>query len=209
MDLSLNEQQQMLKQGVEEFIAREATRDVLVDLATSEEGYSEAMWRSAAGIGWLGMATPEQYGGSATDLTDIAVVFEALGYAPVPGPLSLDPASQVAIVTFDQGSAKLTSRARRIIREVAEMQRQRGGRLHIVGHSSSWTRDMNLVRHNMINFGLSLDRANVVARELLQLGITGHDLTIGALSDSRPLFFEVMPSGEAGNRRVELYLDGG
>ncbi len=89
------------------------------------------------------------------------------------------------------------------------MQRQRGGRLHIVGHSSSWTRDMNLVRHNMINFGLSLDRANVVARELLQLGITGHDLTIGALSDSRPLFFEVMPSGEAGNRRVELYLDGG
>ena len=86
MDLSLNEQQQMLKQGVEEFIAREATRDVLVDLATSEEGYSEAMWRSAAGIGWLGMATPEQYGGSATDLTDIAVVFEALGYAPVPGP---------------------------------------------------------------------------------------------------------------------------
>ena len=68
---------------------------------------------------------------------------------------------------------------------------------------------MNLVRHNMINFGLSLDRANVVARELLQLGITGHDLTIGALSDSRPLFFEVMPSGEAGNRRVELYLDGG
>jgi outer membrane protein OmpA-like peptidoglycan-associated protein len=145
--------------------------------------------------------------------SDIAIVQNGstgpVGAAPVPGPLSLDPASQVAIVTFDQGSAKLTSRARRIIREVAEMQRQRGGRLHIVGHSSSWTRDMNLVRHNMINFGLSLDRANVVARELLQLGITGHDLTIGALSDSRPLFFEVMPSGEAGNRRVELYLDGG
>jgi outer membrane protein OmpA-like peptidoglycan-associated protein len=129
--------------------------------------------------------------------------------APVPGPLSLDPASQVAIVTFDQGSAKLTGTAKRIIREVAEMQRKRGGRLHIVGHSSSWTRDMNLARHNMINFGLSLDRANVVARELLQLGITGHDLSIGAMSDSRPLFFEVMPSGEAGNRRVELYLDGG
>ena len=86
MDLSLNEQQQMLKQGVEEFVAREATRDVLVELAESEDGYSESMWRSAAGIGWLGMATPEQYGGSATELMDIAVVFEALGYAPVPGP---------------------------------------------------------------------------------------------------------------------------
>jgi len=129
--------------------------------------------------------------------------------APAPDPSTLDPASQVAIVTFNQGSSKLSGTARRILREVAEMQRQRGGQLHVVGHSSSWTRDMNAVRHNMINFGLSLDRAGVVARELLRLGVTGAELNIGALSDSRPLFFEVMPSGEAGNRRVEIYLDGG
>ncbi len=89
------------------------------------------------------------------------------------------------------------------------MQRQQGGRLHVIGHSSSWTRDMNPVRHNMINFGLSLDRANVVARELLRIGITTRELSIGAVSDSRPLFFEVMPSGEAGNRRVEIFLDDG
>jgi len=126
-----------------------------------------------------------------------------------PDPESLDPASQVAIVTFGQGSSKLSGTARRIIREVAEMQRQRGGRLHVIGHASSWTGDMNPVRHNMINFGLSLDRANTVARELLRLGFTTSEFSIGAMSDSRPLFFEVMPSGEAGNRRVEIFLDGG
>ncbi len=126
-----------------------------------------------------------------------------------PDPASLDPASQVAIVTFGQGSSKLSGTARRIIREVAEMQRQRGGRLHVIGHASSWTGDMNPVRHNMINFGLSIDRANTVARELLRLGLTTREFSIGAMSDSRPLFFEVMPSGEAGNRRVEIFLDGG
>ncbi len=126
-----------------------------------------------------------------------------------PDPASLDPASQVAIVTFGQGSSKLSGTARRIIREVVEMQRQQGGRLHVLGHASSWTRDMNPVHHNMINFGLSLDRANTVAQELLRLGLTTNEFSSGAMSDSRPLFFEVMPSGEAGNRRVEIFLDGG
>jgi outer membrane protein OmpA-like peptidoglycan-associated protein len=135
----------------------------------------------------------------------------ALGPAipPAPDPATLDPASQVAIVTFGQGSSKLSGTARRIIREVAEMQRQRGGKLYVIGHSSSWTRDMNPVRHNMINFGLSLDRANTVAQELMRIGLTAGDFSIGAMSDGRPLFFEITPSGEAGNRRVEIFLDGG
>ena len=89
------------------------------------------------------------------------------------------------------------------------MQRQRGGKLYVIGHSSSWTRDMNPVRHNMINFGLSLDRANTVAQELMRIGLTTSDISIRAMSDARPLFFEIMPSGEAGNRRVEIFLDGG
>ncbi len=86
MDLSLNEQQQMLKQGVTDFLARSATRDAIVELEQSETGYSIDMWRTAAEIGWLGMVTPEAYGGSGGELTDAAVVFEGLGGGPVPGP---------------------------------------------------------------------------------------------------------------------------
>lgn len=86
MDLSLNETQQLLKGGVEDFLAREATRDAILDVEHTAEGYSTDMWRTAAGIGWLGMATPEAYGGSGATLTDVAVVFEGLGRGPVPGP---------------------------------------------------------------------------------------------------------------------------
>ena len=86
MDLSLTETQQLLKAGVEDFIARESPRESIIDLVETEAGYSRDAWRTAAGIGWLGMAIPERYGGGGSELTDVAVVFEALGYGPVPGP---------------------------------------------------------------------------------------------------------------------------
>src|SRR5262249_27401651 len=36
---------------------------------------------------WLGMMLPEEYGGAGVSTMDCAVVFEALGHGPVPGPL--------------------------------------------------------------------------------------------------------------------------
>ncbi|MPZ98909.1 MAG: hypothetical protein GEU80_06135 [Dehalococcoidia bacterium] len=86
MDLSLNELQQMLKHSVDDFLARSATRDAILEAETSAAGYSPEMWKIAAEIGWLGMVTPEQYGGTGGSLTDAAVVFEGLGRGPVPGP---------------------------------------------------------------------------------------------------------------------------
>jgi alkylation response protein AidB-like acyl-CoA dehydrogenase len=86
MDLSLTETQQLLKSGVEDFIARESPREAIIELAQTDEGYSRDTWSKAAEIGWLGMVIPEEYGGSGSSLTDTAVVYEALGYGPVPGP---------------------------------------------------------------------------------------------------------------------------
>jgi alkylation response protein AidB-like acyl-CoA dehydrogenase len=86
MDLSLTETQQLLKSGVEDFIARESPREAIIELVQTDEGYSRDTWNKAAEIGWLGMVIPEEYGGSGSSLTDTAVVYEALGYGPVPGP---------------------------------------------------------------------------------------------------------------------------
>ncbi|TAJ17237.1 MAG: acyl-CoA dehydrogenase, partial [Dehalococcoidia bacterium] len=86
MDLSLNEQQQLFKQGVTDFLARTATREAIIELEGSATGYSIDMWNTAAEIGWLGMVTPEAYGGAGGNLLDAAVVFEGLGGGPVPGP---------------------------------------------------------------------------------------------------------------------------
>ncbi|MBX7112106.1 MAG: acyl-CoA/acyl-ACP dehydrogenase [Dehalococcoidia bacterium] len=87
MDLSLTETQELLKRGVEEFIERETPLSSVVSLQQSERGYSDAIWRTAAEVGWLGMLTPEAYGGSGSSFMDAAVVFQALGAGAIPGPL--------------------------------------------------------------------------------------------------------------------------
>ena len=51
-----------------------------------------------------------------------------------------------------------------------------------------------------------MDRAQVVAKELIQLGVPVEMITIEARGASSPRFVESMPSGEAENRRTEVFL---
>jgi len=121
-------------------------------------------------------------------------------------PLS-DNVVRVATIRFENGSAKLSSRDRQILAKVVRLKKERGGRIHVVGHASSRTQNTDPVNHKMINFRVSAARADVVARELQRLGADRSQLQIDAVSDSSPEFLEVMPTGEAGNRRAEIYLD--
>ncbi len=86
MDLSLTETQQMLRRTAQEFMAREAPREVIVAAQGDESGCAPETWRAAADLGWLGMLIPERHGGSGSTLTDAAVLFEELGRGPLPGP---------------------------------------------------------------------------------------------------------------------------
>jgi len=114
---------------------------------------------------------------------------------------------KVATILFDNGSAKLKPRDRRILRKVSAFHRKRGGTVRVVGHASSRTRNMDAVRHKMVNFRISAQRVDSVARELASLGIPSDKIVVAAHSDEEPVYYEVMPSGEAGNRRAEVYLD--
>ena len=163
------------------------------------------------------------FGAPPTDI-DIAQATMAPARAQAPGSLATDSsrtlrapafrrdaaarAGQVAVVRFAVGSTRLGPAARLQLRKVARMQRDWQGAIRIVGHASSRTVDMDLAKHNLVNFQVSLDRAQSVARELMRLGVKPRNLRVGASSDSDPVFFEVMPAGESGNRRVEIYFEG-
>lgn len=117
-------------------------------------------------------------------------------------------AVKVATILFPNGSARLSARDRRILANIHKLHQERGGTLRVIGHASSRTRNSDPVRHKMVNFKVSIDRADVVARELMRLGIKRDQITVDAVSDLQPVYFEFMPSGEAGNRRTEIYLEG-
>ena len=137
------------------------------------------------------------------------------GKANVPGVHSLNDfeanglqgSYQVATILFDNGASKLKSRARRILRQVMAHHKQVGGTLRVVGHASRRTKTNDPIRHKMANFQVSTARAERVAKELVKMGVKANKLFVGSVSDSEPRYYEYMPSGEAGNRRTEIYID--
>jgi outer membrane protein OmpA-like peptidoglycan-associated protein len=120
------------------------------------------------------------------------------------GPAAIKP---LAVISFATGSAHLTTTSKAKLRQIVAAYRERGGNVRVVGHASHRTRDLPLHKHKMVNFRISVDRANAVARELVRMGVQTAALRIEAVSDSRPIYFEVMPAGEAKNRRAEVFLE--
>ncbi len=114
---------------------------------------------------------------------------------------------QVATIIFANGSSKLAARDRRILRQVVGQHKKVGGTIRVVGHASHRTRNLEPVRHKMVNFEVSSERADIVAKELMKLGTSADSLFVGAVSDNEPKYREHMPSGEAGNRRTEIFID--
>ena len=125
---------------------------------------------------------------------------------PISSGFSSGRGFKVATILFGNGNARLDSSGRRVLRDVVDVHRERGGKLRVIGHASARTRSMDPVRHKMVNFRISQDRANAVARELARLGARRSDISVAARSDTQPIFYEVMPSGEAGNRRAEVFI---
>ncbi|MGF1628280.1 MAG: OmpA family protein [Kiloniellaceae bacterium] len=127
--------------------------------------------------------------------------------AGLPMQTAAGPGELAAIIFFSHGSADLGERDRGILRDVAALQQQRGGSLRVVGHASSRTRNATPDEHQIANFDMSLIRANAVLEELLRLGVAPEAARAEALGDAEPVYHEFMPSGEAGNRRVEIFLE--
>ena len=85
--------------------------------------------------------------------------------------------------------------------------KQNGGTLRVVGHASSRTQNLDPARHQLVNFKISAARADAVLKQLVRYGTRPSNLVVGSVSDTLPKYLESMPSGEADNRRAEIFLD--
>ena len=114
---------------------------------------------------------------------------------------------QIATILFKNGSARVGARDRRVLRKVVAQYRKLGGRLRVIGHASRRTATNDPILHKMTNFQVSAARAERVAKELVKMGIRSDKLFVSSVSDREPRYYEYMPSGEAGNRRAEIFID--
>ena len=114
---------------------------------------------------------------------------------------------QVATILFSNGSSRVGKGDRRVLRRVVSQYRKTGGMLRIVGHASRRSGTNDPLLHKMANFQVSAARAERVARELVKMGVKASKLFVGSVADHEPRYYEYMPSGEAGNRRAEIFID--
>jgi hypothetical protein len=79
MDLSYSEEQRLLKESTERFVAQRYPFEERRRIAASPEGMSRKLWSEMADLGWLGLPIPEYVGGSGGGCVDVAVLMEAFG----------------------------------------------------------------------------------------------------------------------------------
>ena len=79
MDFSLSEEQQMLCEGAERYLAAHYSFEQRRALLSNVAGCSEGHWSMFAELGWLALAVPEDAGGLGGSFIDVALIMEAMG----------------------------------------------------------------------------------------------------------------------------------
>lgn len=79
MNFSFTDEQNLLRESVEKLVAAEYPFEVRRGLAAGEAGFSPALWRKFAELGWLGLGIPENAGGVGGGPVETAIVMEGLG----------------------------------------------------------------------------------------------------------------------------------
>jgi outer membrane protein OmpA-like peptidoglycan-associated protein len=113
----------------------------------------------------------------------------------------------VGLIYFGHGSARLDARDRQVLQQVVALQQSQGRGLRVVGHASARTDAADMARHEEKNRTMSIQRAEAVASALVSMGADGGHINIDGAGDAQPVFHEFTSTGEAGNRRVEIFLE--
>jgi len=84
MNLSLNEEQEIIKRTARNFLTKECPTSLVREIEEGKREFSPHIWRKMAEMGWLGLIFPSEYGGSEGNFLDLAVLLEEMGRACAP-----------------------------------------------------------------------------------------------------------------------------
>jgi acyl-CoA dehydrogenase len=88
MRLCYDEEQQLLAKMAGRFVSESSPVSRVRALRDEADptGFSRALWAKMAELGWLGLAIPEEYGGSGLSAFELGIVIEAAGRRLMPEP---------------------------------------------------------------------------------------------------------------------------
>ncbi|MCK1615203.1 acyl-CoA dehydrogenase family protein [Bradyrhizobium sp. 159] len=86
MDLNLSDEQRLLRESAERFVAESYDAAHRRTMASDPLGFSLAVWRQFAELGWLALPLPEEFGGLGGGAIDVGILMEAFGRGLVSEP---------------------------------------------------------------------------------------------------------------------------
>jgi len=86
MDFSFTEEQDMLRISARDFLAKECPKAKVRQMDKDERGCDAQMWHDMAGLGWMGLIFPEEYGGMGASFMELVILMEEMGRNILPGP---------------------------------------------------------------------------------------------------------------------------
>lgn len=113
---------------------------------------------------------------------------------------------RIATINFNTGSSSIKFNDIKKIKKVINIAQKKNALIRIVGHASTRTRDLPEIEHKIVNFNVSDRRAQSVAKVFIDNKFPKKRLITEAVSDSKPLFHESMPTGTFKNQRTEIYI---
>jgi len=86
MNFDLTEEQEMIVDAVQKFVANDSPVERFRKLRDHETGWEKSVWKAMGEYGWLGVEVPEELGGYGGTFVDVALILEQLGRGLVPEP---------------------------------------------------------------------------------------------------------------------------
>jgi alkylation response protein AidB-like acyl-CoA dehydrogenase len=97
MNFGFTEEQELLQAEARKFLDQRCPLEEVRRLAETPEGFSRALWKETAELGWLGLTISEAHGGAGLGWVDLVVLLEETGRTLFPSPLVATTLAAAAI----------------------------------------------------------------------------------------------------------------
>jgi alkylation response protein AidB-like acyl-CoA dehydrogenase len=184
MDFELNETQKLFLRSAREFFAQECPPAVVREMIERNEPYSEELWQKLVEQGWTGLIFSEDEGGLGLGMVELAVAFEEMGRALVPGAF-LSTVALAGSLIHKACSAEYRTERLQAISE---------GRLKatvaLLEESASWDPDSIALRATPVDGGFKLNGKKLFVNDasaadlIIAVARAGSDLVLAFVNKS-------------------------
>ena len=110
MELIRTEDQELIAKTTADFVSEKSPIARVRQLRDANDpvGYSRALWKEMAELGWVGLVFPDSFGGAGLGFAELAVVLEELGRTLAPEPFlsTVLLGGQALLLAGDEAAAK-------------------------------------------------------------------------------------------------------